>query len=801
MEKQTLLEVDKVAYKTIDGVTYFKLKSEFEGDYTKNCGLLGEEIDGNFYFLRGYDIESIELDKDRNLILKRVNKEYTPIKVNISEELKKDEFSFDKETGVITVTYPDGTTSKIEGFLVENQNVILSTDNTLKGDGTMFNPLRLASTEFTGTYAPVEKLVDLTRNIQMPQGMGKGYRVITREKIDNFGCLYPLSAISKIQDKLTEINSQWRVPTKQDWDELLNAMELDPAYRNHNSIKNMWLGQVAGSALKSANMWKDYENLPSEIPTNGQDVVDLSIYPLGIGPNRNEVMNEKDFDLEGFTKLAGMWTNTFNEAGDAYVKLFGYNSSKVDQDSYGEGARMSIRLVKDYNLTNYNEIEYILGLPYPTKLVYGVCEDMPYVKIWTAINVYDSSPGLDGKRSIEWEDVSEEDKGIKIVYFVNEWDGYEWHKKLLKEGDSVVIKEYTNKNFHEWRIINGVLIDTLENVTNEFNLTLEEIYNNINTEKEERQKADTDLLNKIQEESNIRLSAITLLESAITFESETRILRDNQIKEIINSEISNRVSADTEINESIINITKDINNLDNKIDSTESKCNDYADSLSSNYDVAGAAASALTEAKAYTDVEISKLGNVYAPKAEFEEVQKKVDDITSVGGEPNVQSDWNIVDEESDAFIKNKPDLGIYATKEELEGAVSALQGSLGEVYAPKADVETLIGEDVDKSTRTIAAEEVAKIVAGADTKYDTLKEIADWITTDTEGYVALVNKVAELETKISELEQIIANLQPEQNTVKAIIKDYILGVAQEIKVNEENGKLTIGFADDAVFG
>ena len=29
-------------YKTIDGVTYFKLRSDFEGDYTKNCGLLGE---------------------------------------------------------------------------------------------------------------------------------------------------------------------------------------------------------------------------------------------------------------------------------------------------------------------------------------------------------------------------------------------------------------------------------------------------------------------------------------------------------------------------------------------------------------------------------------------------------------------------------------------------------------------------------------------------------------------------------------------------------------------------------------
>ena len=62
-EKQTQLKASNNAtYKTVEGVTYFKLKSEFEGDYTKHCGLLGEEIDENFYFLRGYDIESFEFD-------------------------------------------------------------------------------------------------------------------------------------------------------------------------------------------------------------------------------------------------------------------------------------------------------------------------------------------------------------------------------------------------------------------------------------------------------------------------------------------------------------------------------------------------------------------------------------------------------------------------------------------------------------------------------------------------------------------------------------------------------------------
>ena len=69
--KETLTPLkatNNATYKTVEGVTYFKLKSEFEGDYTKHCGLLGEEIDENFYFLRGYDIEDIIVDENSHLL-------------------------------------------------------------------------------------------------------------------------------------------------------------------------------------------------------------------------------------------------------------------------------------------------------------------------------------------------------------------------------------------------------------------------------------------------------------------------------------------------------------------------------------------------------------------------------------------------------------------------------------------------------------------------------------------------------------------------------------------------------------
>ena len=540
-KEMQLKSANNATYKTVEGVTYFKLKSEFDGDYTKHCGLLGEEIDENFYFLRGYDIESIVMDENRNLIINRVDKDYAPIVIKVGEQLGNPSFEFEKETGTVTVTFPDGTTSKMDGFLVEGRDIRMATDSTFNGDGTIFNPLRLSPIEMTGTFAPANEYFDLTENGgKMPLGKGKGYRIVTREKIDNFGCLYPYSAVEKIQNKLKELKSQWRVATKEDWDELLNAVECKPN-RNHDSKVCKWLGKDAGVALKSTKLWDEVTHKYGD-KIDGQDILGLSVYPLGITPDRNEILNEADNDAEGFGKLAGMWTSTLNEEGNAYVKVFGFNEGRVDQDTYGKGARLSIRLVKDYNYSNYNEIETILGYPYPTELVYGTEKDNPYVKIWTKINFYSDVKILNGIRSKEWDVVSDSDKGVKILYFINEWNGTEWLKKPMDEGDSVVILNYIapaidryyqkfynvkikayeyreldkeaaqnaiNAGFkfeklnavpsaiatspdyvhihidsekapyHEWRIINEELIDTAGAIKEEFREELDVVHNNI----------------------------------------------------------------------------------------------------------------------------------------------------------------------------------------------------------------------------------------------------------------------------------------------------------------------------------
>ena len=88
----------------------------------------------------------------------------------------------------------------------------------------------------------------------------------------------------------------------------------------------------------------------------------------------------------------------------------------------------------------------------------------------------------------------------------------------------------------------------------------------------------------------------------------------------------------------------------------------------------------------------------------------------------------------------------ISSARTYTDSAITAL--NLAETYAKKeveTKISTLIGEDTNKSIRSVAAEEVAKIVNSADTRYDTLKEIADWIISDTTGAASMANDITAL--------------------------------------------------------
>ena len=149
--------------------------------------------------------------------------------------------------------------------------------------------------------------------------------------------------------------------------------------------------------------------------------------------------------------------------------------------------------------------------------------------------------------------------------------------------------------------------------------------------------------------------------------------------------------------------------------------------------------------------------------------------------------------------------LGTVALLDEV--AESNLSSALATKINGKADsttvstisgkVDTLIGNvtgDDAKSARGIAAEEVAKIVANADSSFDTLKEIADWISTHSESASAMNSAIIALQAKL-----VLGTYIPDgesdpvqYSTVKAYVEAY---VAQQIASNITLASLSIGTA------
>lgn len=438
----------------MSGVTYFKLNSNYPNDVTKNCGLTGEEVDKNFYFLRGFDIDTVKLDSQFNLTITRVDKAYEPIVINIGDRNQKPTFELNKETGVLHIGYADGTFEEVDGFLVDISNATVSTNETLVGNGKVTNKLGLSPIEKTGSYSPVNEIVNLVSGNTMPNQYtcGVGYRILLVEPINTYGLLYKYEDVETISQMLSASNSGWRIPSRVDWDEMLNSFEC-ARDRNHSEEFAGFYGSQAGVALKSpgtvvdGGLWqRDNDGVC------GNNNSDLTIYPVGGGGARNQYMNDPDFDIEGATygQMGYYWTTTEDESKNVFVKVFSYNNGGVPQELISKENYAAIRLVKDYDYNGYNTFENILGDDYPIKLVNGLYEDYQYAKLWTKINLYTEGNGLNGVLS---------DLGVNYpnIYCIGEWDGNHWVKKPMNEGDTVVLR--SENDYTTYMLINGELVD------------------------------------------------------------------------------------------------------------------------------------------------------------------------------------------------------------------------------------------------------------------------------------------------------------------------------------------------------
>lgn len=560
------------------GVIYYKLDPDyhFEGDYTKNCGLTGGEIDGNFHFLRGYDILSIDVTSNKEeLVITRLNGEVT--KVNIAKNFAdydfEYDFEYDKKEGVLKITTPYGETIDLEGFLTENFNRVYS-DYTISGDGTRYNPLKMADNLKTGTYRPVKTIIDLTDGkSELPtSNNARNDRYLTIEKASKYGLLYPLAGVDAIKKRLEEIGSEWRIPTKEDWDQLLNFIEECPEDKTHDSdLTNVHLGVNAGAYLKSLNKWEPFyrelENgevvidgerytkdekgdyVPNERGefvklTNSEDRFGFTIYPVGFGERRGVE------SIGGYGKWAAYWTSTEEDKNrDMYVKVFSFDKRTVEQNTWGDGWYLSIRLVKNYNGNNLYDVENIDGINVST--IHFLAkdeaerEDYKTSLIWTKENIHFTNQQYGGVVSPEWSEY--DDESVIIRYYINDWDGKQWVRNEVQEGESVVVIDYNNVKTHEWRVIDGVLTDTLDTFINGVSGSI----NNINKEIE-----------------NINAKIDESVESLNT--------KINESIESLDVKLSGNIeSLDNKLDESFNNLDakleENVESLDTKLDETSKK--------------------------------------------------------------------------------------------------------------------------------------------------------------------------------------------------------------------------------------
>ena len=587
----------------INGITYYKLKSPYNGDVTKNCSVSGIEIDNNFFTLEGRDVKSITVD-GTDIVLNLLNGEQLKA-VDVLDNFITN-ISFDKENGILKAYRNNGEVEVFDGFVSihEHNNHkhldAVASNETLTGNGTNEKPLKLAEAYKTGQFKPVDKIVT-DKKTEKPF---VGERVLVSEERSAYGLLYNYSEVIQIACELDNTHSKWRIPSKADWDDMLNAVEPCTDNKNHDkSTPDRYFGKWAGKLLKSKYYWKDYEGCECDCKDDEDEEMDgchcgkhLICKPTYCGEFdtchfKAGKFNTQGIDKYGFTVLpsgytddggimnyfgerACFWTSTNMEYTNIFTKRFEYNSNKVYQGIVPAKCRMSLRLVKDYTGDNYTESENILGQNYPTVL-------MPSVKngkaVWTSINIYYTSPSCKGCHcgcngmNDNLDPIPNPNDILVKKYYIDEWNGFKWLRNEFKEGDSVVVKITPDgKKDIEYRLVEGELKSVPamveKTVVDEITPIITDMENRfteaLNQEKTNRENADTELQNQITAEVQRATDKDVYLETTLgNFGKETAkafetlnnalVTSVNNINTALQTEAETRSAADEELQRKI----------------------------------------------------------------------------------------------------------------------------------------------------------------------------------------------------------------------------------------------------------
>lgn len=411
----------------------------------------------------------------------------------------------------------------------------------------------------TGTYAPVKEYIDITSTGKLPDSstLPKGYRIVTKEREQRFGRLYTYDEVQAIKKALVDTGSKWRIPTKEDWDTMLNSIE-DEGFRNHSSVGGGYYGNRAAYALKGVdNLWVDGAS-------DNKDDYDFCVLPLGYADYRAILLNGMDGnkDVEGFGKCAAFWTDTKvspdMEGSPIYAKCFWYGSGKVMQQALSPQSRLSLRLVCDFEV-GFDEYEPILGDYYHCGPVYAGDYDNHNATTWTLSNINTVVGGSDfGYISNEWKDTIDS----VISFYINEWTGDRWLRHRMREGDSVVVINTEDAYNHEYRIYvqdgETVLVDSVKYIGDDI---LNIVRDNLKPLVEE---SVAPFESRISDNENNILSLSAVSESQaneiaknhglIESLSASVISSDEEIRETVSANKAETDAALTSLNEKIDNL-------------------------------------------------------------------------------------------------------------------------------------------------------------------------------------------------------------------------------------------------------
>lgn len=108
---------------------------------------------------------------------------------------------------------------------------------------------------------------------------------------------------------------------------------------------------------------------------------------------------------------------------------------------------------------------------------------------------------------------------------------------------------------------------------------------------------------------------------------------------------------------------------------------------------------------------------------------------------------------------------------------ITRVEGILNQEIINREAADAEIVEVVKIEAKNVAAEEVAKIIDGADSSYDTLKEIAEWIVNDTTGSAQMANDIKELQNNVK-------TLNSDKNVIGSVKSTVVDGVNNAMIIN-----------------